>query len=554
MRLSGKRASTLCIVISVLCSGHVNAERIVHTAKKAASPAAKSAPIPAGLHYYTPPRRSLAHTLKTDVCVYGATSAGVVAAVQLHKSGLSVVLIEQGAHLGGMTSGGLSNTDIGNTEAIGGMSLEFYRDVGKQYGETEEWRFEPHVAERIYDDMINENHIPVYFREFIKSAAKVGSSLVSITMENGMTVEAKQFIDTSYEGDLMARAKVSYAIGREDNHQYHETINGTQVSVNHQFVRRVDPFVVEGDSSSPALPSVDETPLSAPGTGDKRIQAYNFRLCSTKRQTESRFQSRWGYDPKQYIMMQRLLATGWTEVLDTDDEIKGGKYDRNNNGPVSTDYIGMNYAFPDADYKTRETIYRKHLLYLMGLMWYLTNDSHVPVALRDEMREYGLCKDEFTDTEGWSPQLYIRESRRMISDYVMTEHNCRGIAVAPDSIGLAAYMMDSHNCRRYIDDGSVKNEGDVEKSDIPPYPISYRAIVPKRAECANLLVPVCLSSTHIAYGSIRMEPVFMILGQSAALAAALAIKHNCAVQDVPYAELRTELLAAHQVLEWKPAK
>ncbi len=241
-------------------------------------------------------------------------------------------------------------------------------------------------------------------------------------------------------------------------------------------------------------------------------------------------------------------------MLDKYDSIKGGKFDKNNDGPVSTDFIGMNYAYPDGDYKTRERIYRQHVLYTMGLMWYLANDSHVPEAIREQIREYGLCKDEFTDTGGWSPQLYIREARRMVSDYVMTEHNCRGIVNAEDSIGLAAYTMDSHNCRRFVDDGSVKNEGDVEKGDMPPYPISYRSIIPKRSDCTNLFVPVCLSSSHIAYGSIRMEPVFMILGQSSAVAATIAIKRDCAVQDVPYSLLRTELLAARQVLDWKPAR
>ncbi len=307
MRVFGTITTLGCVSIGLIGSLTGFASPL-DSKSKAAGPHVATAPVPAGLHYYTPPRHHLAHSLRTDVCVYGATSAGVIAAVQLRTSGLSVVLIEQSGRLGGMTSGGLSNTDIGNKDAIGGMSREFYRAIGKHYGEAEEWTFEPHVAENVYEEMVKESHIPVYYREFIKSAVKVNGKLISIVTESGMTVEAKEFIDASYEGDLMARARVSYAVGREDNREYSETVNGAQVSVNHQFLRRVDPFEVEGDSSTPALPSVDETPLPPPGTGDKRVQAYNFRLClTTKPENRIPFSKPKGYDSRQYILLKRLL-------------------------------------------------------------------------------------------------------------------------------------------------------------------------------------------------------------------------------------------------------
>jgi hypothetical protein len=308
---------------------------------------------------------------------------------------------------------------------------------------------------------------------------------------------------------------------------------------------------MRGDPASGLLPGIEAAPAEPPGTGDHRVQAYNFRLCLTRTPANRiPFERPVGYDRREYELLARYLAAGWDEVFRKFDPIRGEKVDMNNHGGLSSDFIGRNYAYPEAGYAERERIFQAHVTYQQGYMWFMANDPAVPPAIRERWAEWGLAADEFAATGGWPHQLYVREARRMVSDYVMTEHNCRGTTVAPDVIGLAAYTMDSHNCRRFVRDGRVWNEGDVQVAGFPPYPISYRAIVPRRGECENLLVPVCLSSSHIAYGSIRMEPVFMILGQSAAAAATLAIAAGCAVQDVPYRELRDQLIRDGQVLGW----
>ncbi len=544
----------VCVAGLLSVSGYAFADGHGSVKRAVKQEAAAETPLPAGLHYYVAPRLRAQHTVVADVCVYGGTAAGVVAAVQAAEQGHKAVIIEQGAHLGGMTSGGLSYTDIGNKDAIGGMALEFYKRCGKNYNEPVEWKFEPHVAERLMNDWVTSHHIPVYYREFVQTVTKTPEGrILALTTESGLTVQARVFIDAGYEGDLLARAKVKYRVGREDNKQYKETYDGVQVRNLHQFTHHIDPYLVERDPHSGVVPGIDLSPLPPQGSGDKRVQAYNFRLCLTG-VTANRlaFKKPKGYDPERYILLGRLMEAGFTKVYDKFDAIQGKKYDKNNDGPVSTDYIGENWAFPDADYKTRERIFQAHVVYQMGLMWYLCNDPHVPATIRADMREYGLCRDEFQDTGGWPHQLYIREARRMVSDYVMTEHNCRGEAPVTDPVGLAAYTMDSHNCRRFIEGGYVRNEGDVQIGGTPPYPISYRSIVPARDQCDNLIVPVCLSASHIAYGSIRMEPVFMILGQSAALAADIALRDNIAVQDVPYTKLQPALVAAHQILAWVP--
>ena len=510
-------------------------------------------PIHANLHYYEPPGdRPAEERLAVDVCIYGGTSAGVIAAVTAARAGRSVVLVAPETHLGGLTTGGLTNTDIGNKAAIGGISREFYRRVGQKYGADEEWRFEPKVAEAVYSEMIREAGVPVRSRHFLRSVSKEGERLVSLTTERGLSVRARVFIDATYEGDLMARAGVAYHVGRESNSVYGETLNGVQVRDKHQFETRVSPYVIEDDPASGLLPGIDPALLDAPGAGDKRIQAYNFRMTlTTVPENRIPFPRPEGYDRGQYRLLARYLKTGWNEVFRKFDPIRGDKVDTNNHGAVSTDYIGMNHDYPEASYAGRERIFRKHVVYQQGLMWFLANDPAVPEPIRTRMSRWGLCRDEFADTGGWPRQLYVREARRMISDYVMTEHNCRGTRKVDDGIGLAAYTMDSHNCRRFVRDGRVMNEGDVQVGGHPPYPISYRSITPKRGECENLLVPVCLAASHIAYGSIRMEPVFMILAQSAAAAAGLALEGDGIVQNIDVPKLRAKLLDEGQILEWK---
>jgi hypothetical protein len=511
-----------------------------------------------------------------DIVVYGGTSGGVVAAVQAARMGKSAILVEAGRHLGGLTSGGLGATDIGNKAAIGGIAREFYRRVARHYArddawihqkrgeyastrqrpdEDTMWTFEPHVAEDIYGAMIREAGVPVLFGErlVLKSGVtKQGDRIVAIRLESGKTIRGRMFIDASYEGDLMAGAGVSYHVGRESNDRYGETINGVQVRNLHQFQVPVDPYVVPGNPSSGLLPGVQPGRPGKNGEGDALVQAYNFRMCMTDVPAN---RIPWprpeGYDPLHYELLLRFIQAGGWRGLGGVLPMPNRKTDTNNSGAVSTDNIGMNYAYPDGDYATREAIFREHVTYQQGLMWFLANDPRVPEKIRRDVGRWGLCKDEFTETGGWPHQLYIREARRMISDYVMTQHNCQRRAVADDPVGLAAYTMDSHNCRRFVDDqGHARNEGDVQVGGFPPYPIAYRSIVPKEAECTNLLVPVCLSASHIAYGSIRMEPVFMVLGQSAATAAARAIDGGLAVQRIDGPAFRKRLRDDGQILEW----
>jgi len=518
-----------------------------------------------GLHYYYPTDPT--HTpqaIEADLCIYGGTPGALAAAIQARRMGKSAVIAEFGRHLGGMTAGGLGATDIGNSDAIQGISRDFYNKLAEHYGEPAPyWYMEPHVAERFFEEMAQEAQAAVYFDQHLASVTKDGNHITAITMANGNVFRAKMFIDATYEGDLLAMAGVDYHVGREANSVYNETLNGIQwTSPNHDFKKPIDPYIVPGDPSSGLLPEIEDAPMGAAGEGDARVQAYNFRMClSNVAENHLPFPKPVGYDPARYELLRRTIEAGAYEIFGHPKPMPNGKSDTNNKGAFSTDYIGGSDLWPEADYATRERIFQEHVNYVAGFFYFLSNDEKLPAAVRDQMREWALSKDEFTTTGGWPHQLYVREGRRMISDYVMTEHNCRGEEVCDDSIGLAAYTMDSHNCKRVVVKAgseaafsdtmdSVRNEGNVEAYGFPPYPISYRSIVPREAECANLLITVCLSSTHIAYGSIRMEPVFMVLGQAAGTAAVLAIDEGTSVQQVKYATLRERLLADGQRLEW----
>jgi len=505
-----------------------------------------------------------AQVVEAEVCVYGGTAGGVAAAIQSARLGKTVVLLEFGDHLGGMTSGGLGQTDIGNKGAIGGIAREFYQRVGRRYGINEAWTFEPHVAENVFFEWINEAKVPVYFRSRLARVEKAGGRIERIVMQDGREVRAKVYVDASYEGDLLARAGVTYTVGRESNARYGETLNGVRAATpKHQFVATVDPYAVPGDSASGLLPLIQAGQGGVPGEGDAAVQAYNFRLVLTKRKENQRpILPPPNYDAKRYEILARYLEA-W--MASTHHGLKkpslgdlmhiqmmpGGKTDINNNGGFSTDHIGANYEYPEADYARRAEIWREHERYTRGFLHFLATDSRVPEGIRAEMQSWGLTRDEFIDTQGWPHQLYVREARRMISDYVMTEHNCRNSLALPDAVGLAAYTMDSHNCQRLAKNGRVENEGDVQVGGFPPYGIAYRSLVPKESECENLLVPICLSASHIAYGSIRMEPVFMVLGHSCATAAALAIESGAPVQRIDIARLQVHLREQKQVLEWR---
>ncbi|WP_274649322.1 FAD-dependent oxidoreductase [Paenibacillus humicola] len=516
------------------------------------------------LRYYRPRQaESNPETVRADVCIYGGSSAGVAAALQVRRMGLRAVIAGFGEHLGGLSAGGLGHTDIGNKAAIGGIAREFYTELGRRYagdrridGDGAIWQFEPGAAERVFRDWIAEAEIPVYYGQHLDAAITEGGRIKAIRMENGNVFEAQMFIDATYEGDLMARAGVSFHVGRESNAVYKETLNGIHFGhPNHNFKAWVDPYRVEGKPDSGLAFGVTADRPGVQGEGDASIQAYNFRICLTNR-PDNRLPVPMpaGYNPDRYVLLERYIRAGVWDALKLLGHMPGGKTDLNNYGAVSTDYIGMNYRWPEGSYEERERIFQDHVNYTAGLLYFLANDERIPAPIRTEAAQWGLPADEYPQTGHWSRQLYVREARRMVSGLVMTERHCRFFETADDSVGLAAYTMDSHNCRRIALDGRCINEGNVEVPPSSPYPISYRAIVPKGEECTNLLVPVCLSASHIAFGSIRMEPVFMILGQSAATVAVLAAESGCAVQDVPYPELRKRLLQDRQVLNPEAAK
>jgi hypothetical protein len=515
--------------------------------------------------------------VKVDVCVYGGTSAGVITAAAVVKEGKHVILIEQGRHLGGLTSGGLGKTDFGNKAVIGGMSREYYKRLGKHYGLPEVWTFEPSVAERAFADIIAENKVRVLLNHRLTSVEKQGARITKIVLDHApaddynapgavieagaVTVEAAVFIDCGYEGDLMAKAGVKYTVGREAVAHYDEPLNGIRAKTpQHQFKVKVDPYNKAGDPASGLLPLVQSGDGGKPGDGDKSVQAYNFRICVTNVKADQMpFTPPPGYDPKTFELFARLVEAMPKQAGDKIslgtflkiDMMQGGhKTDINNQGAVSTDYIGMNYAYPDADYATRAKIWHENRDYNQGLFYFIASSERLPANLRQQMNAWGLAKDEFTDTQGWPHQMYVREARRMIGRHVVTQADCEHKVEAKDSIGMGAYNMDSHNCQRFVKDGSAINEGDVQVGPKGPYPVGYASITPREEECENLIVPVCLSATHIAYGSIRMEPVFMAIGESSAYAACMAIDAKTTVQKIDYPKLRDKLLAAGQVLEF----
>lgn len=537
-----------------------------------------------GPHYYRAAPRASSALIKTDIAVYGGTPGGAAAAIQAARMGRKVVLLSFDRHVGGMTSGGLTATDIGNRDSIGGIALEFYTKMGKISG------FRPTEAESLYLKLLKEAGVWVLFERCLESVVMQDNRVRSATMETGETVEADVFIDASYEGDLMAAANVSYHVGRESTRTYGESIAGAWFTAEwknvYQFCRLpIDPFVKPGDPASGLLPEISSEPSGNLGDGDAKVQAYNFRMFLTNEPDRLPYPKPTGYDDRRYGLLARFLHADpriqwrltYTVTPMTDGPVQLRPGDCNNAGSFSTDYVGGAYRWPDGVYQPgsspepararrglkmplrelyalRERIFQDHLTYQQGLMYFLANDSSVPAELRARMNRFGLDPAEFGTTEHWPHQLYVREARRMVAEYVVTQHDCESETVAPDSVGLASYNMDSHFCQRMVvtEKGRqiVRNEGGLTKHCPRPYPVSYRAIVPKKAECANLLVPVCASATHIAYASIRMEPVFMILGQSAGTAAALACAEHGAVQDVPYKTLRQRLLADGQRLEF----
>jgi hypothetical protein len=537
-----------------------------------------------------------------DMVIYGGTSAGVSAAIQASRMGKKVILIEPFKRIGGLTTGGLGKTDIGNKQAIGGISREFYQNIKKYYLKPENWiyqnresyrgvgyntfeedamwAFEPSVALKVYHEMLEkEPNIRIVYQQRLNrktGVKKEGHVIKSIQMETGQIYQGKMFMDCTYEGDLMAASGVSYTVGREANSQYGESLNGVQAnnvsltlhkkisrnSMHHNFIEGVSPYLVKDNPKSGLLPFVNPGKPGIDGQADHKIQAYCYRMTLTDHpDNRIPFKKPIGYKEIEYELLFRNYEAAKGEISKMYDygdplvpwinsEMPNRKTDTNNQKGFSTDFVGQNYLYPEASYEDRLKIASLHKKYQQGLMWTLAYHPRIPKQVRDVVSKWGMCKDEFSQNEGWTDQLYIREARRLVSDYVMTQRDCEALAVAQDVIGLGAYQMDSHPIQRYVDlNGYVKNEGNVEAHVDAPFPISYKSIIPKKSEISNLFIPVCLSSSHIAYGSIRMEPVFMVLGQSAGIAASIAIDKNCQTHEVPYQELREALIENHQILK-----
>jgi hypothetical protein len=520
---------------------------------------------------------------EADVIIYGGTSSAVTAAVQVSRAGKTVIIVSPDKHLGGMTSSGLGFTDTGNKKVIGGLAREFYQLIYRHYQDPVSWNwqkqseygnvgqgnpaidgenrtmwiFEPHAAEESFEKMISQSKVNVYRDEWLNRETgieKKNGSIVSIKTLSGKKFFGKIFIDATYEGDLMAASGVRYMVGREASGEFNEQYNGVQKRVHHHdhyFKADVDPYRTRGNPSSGLLPGITAEQPGENGTADNKIQAYCYRLCMT-RVPENRVlvTKPDGYDTTRYELLARVTQKGWNEFFNKYDPVPNLKTDVNNHGPVGFDNIGMNWEYPDATYERRREILKEHEIYQKGLIYFISTDKRIPPGIQSQMKEWGLAKDEFKDNGNWPYNIYVRESRRMRGEYVMSENEIFGRKVVPRSIGMGSYTMDSHNVQRYITpEGFVQNEGDLGVTPEKPYQIDLGAILPKPDDCRNLLVPVCVSCTHIAFGSIRMEPVFMILGQSAAVVASIAIDKNTSIYDLSYKDIKRELISAGQVLE-----
>jgi hypothetical protein len=505
-------------------------------------------------YYHRPERNpSDAEYISADVVVYGGTGGGAMSAIASARRGMRTVLLCFSERVGGMVTGGICNADVGNTSVLGGLSREFYARIGARYGFTEIWTYEPHVAEEVLLQMLDEAGVRVVYRERIMAVIKDRNRLQQVHTERGSKYSAKIFVDASYEGDLMATAGVSYRVGRESNAEYSETMNGVHFGhPRHTFNLSnppttpifVDPYVEPGDEDSGLLPGIDQEPIGEPGVGDSRISAYCFRPVLTDSSERIPFEKPRKYDPDRYEINARYLNAGFFDAFALMYQLPAQKWDLNNHGPCGTDYIGANHQWPEASYVEREKIYQDHVDYLRGWLFFYAHDDRVPRKIREHVQQFGFPRDEFRDTDGFPPELYVREGRRMVGDFVLTENHCLGIHTVFDGVAPCSFQIDLHNTRRAVYRHRVVNEGNLEFAYDKPYPVSYRSLVPRESECSNLLVSFAVSATHVAFGTLRMEPISMMLGQACGIAAAIAIGASSSVQDIDYIDLRQELLKA----------
>ncbi|MEY2878008.1 MAG: Xanthan lyase precursor [Verrucomicrobiota bacterium] len=505
-----------------------------------------------------------------DLVVYGDSSGAVTAAIAAKREGRSVILVNPTGFPGGMSASGLGASDfLGKRNTFGGIASEFYDAIAAAYGEIYIRSFEPHVGRRVFKKMIADAGVKVVFNEQLdrtpgKGVTMAGKRITAITTRSGKTYRGRMFIDATYVGDLMAAAGVSYTVGREAENQYGENMAGvrrgdTQPRVHYtqrdkdHFIKDVDPYVTPGRPESGLLPYVFRLEGLTNGQGDRKIQAYNYRVCLTSDPAlRIPLEKPASYHEIDHELLLRNFDAGDDRLPALVEPLagRGSKVDWNNMHAVGSDLPGANWDYPEASYERRREIEREHETYIRGFLWTLSNNPRVPAAIRQKVAAYGLSKDEFTDNGGWPWMIYIREARRMVTDYVMTQHDCEGKRSAPDPVGLGSFGMDSHVVQHFVTEkGYAISDGVIWRVPPKPYGISYRSIIPRKGECENLLSPICVSASHVAHGSIRMEPVFMALSHSAALAAVAALDAKVSVQDLPYSVLRERLITANQILQ-----
>ena len=504
-------------------------------------------------------------TNQADVIVYGSTPSGFCAAIAAAREGASVILLEPTYHVGSVNTGGLSHSDSNQTvrSTVMGLFDEWHTRIEKDYTSRgvklpykvsvknqAVWTYEPHVAARVTRQMLDEAKVEVLTKRFLQSATKVGTRITSLITSNGKFT-AKVFIDATYEGDLMAAADVNWTIGREDRAEYGESLAGKRYPKPRM---KIDGF----DADGKILSLITATDAGPEEEGDSNVMVYSFRLCLTEDpKNRAPFPKPSNYDPARFEIMRRFAKSGGRLGWDL-YPLPGGKFDGNNSigGQFSLGLVGACNGWSESDEAGRAAIWETHKQYTLEFYHFLTTDPAVPQGTRRKYAKLGLCKDEFPDYGHFSPALYVREGRRMRGMYVVSQKDILEEPEKEDPIVISSFPIDSHDCQRVaLKDGGVINEGTIfpvrmqGKGHGYPYQIPYRAILPKPDECTNLLVPVALSCTHVGISSIRVEPTWMILGQSAGIAAALSADKDTSVQDLPYPQLRDRLLAQGQVLD-----
>lgn len=507
-----------------------------------------------------------------DLVIYGGTPAGITAAIAAAREGATVLIVDPTKHIGGMVTGGLSRTDTGNVAVVGGIALEYITRTDAKYNNPAKtngpnfWISEPHVAEQSFTEMLKEAGVKFVLEQRLRSVQRKDNRIVSFQTKNGQVYHGKMFIDATYEGDLMAQAGVKYTVGREGSAEYGETLAGFRPAplrprtVEYMAIPKTafshgTPCELPArDASGKLFWGVNDKPWPAPGTGDKLVQSYNFRVIATRnKKNQVPFPKPKNYYPERYGLLLEMIkkypGIRFEKIVYIGGGVPNDKSDINASGLIfSTDYWGGNTDYPDGDEATRARIWQDHVDYVQGLFWFLSHDERVPRELREQTAKWGLAKDEFVDNNNWPYALYVREARRMIGSYVMRQQDCQKETTKPDVIGMASFILDSHAYQRLVTpEGNVIDEGNFDVS-APPYQIPYRCITPLKEQCANLLVPVCLSATHVAFGSLRMEPHFMNLGHAAGLAAVAAGRNKTAVQDIDVKALQNRLLETKQVL------